>query len=590
MTSKQHYYLPFEKDGQLWDSPDPLSGLSEYKKYLLSFHPERPKYLDYLGIFNRVEECLSSDELGSCIIQTHRAELLVEGESVPVMLIGQQSSPTSDYGKLRKFFQDPTEIRKWNHGMPTAVSYERAVAAVQLANAEHRLIILFVDTAGADPTEISEAGGIAWRIGDTIQALVEADVPTISIIINRACSGGAIALTGTDVTLALEHSTYLVITPEACSSILYHDRRHANEAAAASRITSREGHAVQIVDELVPEPGGPAHLNPDKVRESVFKVLCKQVKHLMELPREALFDRRIEHWSTVGQWTEIPPDTVTLYKARISRIPEPGAEGFIARHRGCVDSNGKRIYDPVHFESLEEENFVCDTCGHRYFRRSAWDYIDLVLDPDSFQEHPETQFILDKDILGFPGYREKLSRTREETGLATAMITGNGKINGREVVFCATDFGFFGGSFCMSSGEKLWRAVEVALQEQFPLIIQAAGGGARMHEGCSSMVSIPKVHVALTRLERAGLPLITIITDPTLGGVAIGYGSRGRQLFEYNAGNIGFSGKRVIEQYTGQKVSRDFQTTTWLVKYGHAKRVVKPDKLQDMIYQLLTAG
>ena len=167
--------------------------------------------------------------------------------------------------------------------------------------------------------------------------------------------------------------------------------------------------------------------------------------------------------------------------------------------------------------------------------------------------------------------------------MASALITGNGTIGGHDVVFCATDFGFLGGSFCMSTGEKIWRACETAIDRQCPIILQAAGGGARMHEGCSSMVSIPKVHVALSRVEKASLPVITIITDPTLGGVAIGIGSRGMKLFEYNAGNIGFSGKRVIEQYTGHKTSQDFQTTRWLQQKGHAKHIVKP---KDMRHKL----
>jgi len=581
------YYLPFEQEGQLWTQTKPVTQLSEYEKYLLSFHPERPRYKDYLPIFSQVEECFASDDLGACIIQTHRGELRVEGQPIPVMVIGQQSAPTSNYNQLRELFKNPAEIQKWNHGMPTAVSYERAVRAIRAADAENRIIVVFVDTAGADPTEKSEEGGIAWRIGDTIQALVEAKVPTISIIINRACSGGAIALTGTDVTLALEYSTYLVITPEACSSILYHDRRHANEAAAASRITSKEGYEVGIVDALIPEPGGPAHLHPDQVVASVREVLCEQIKHLSPISPDSLFDRRVKRWSKAGQWEEVPAGNPPPHSTRKSQLPVPNPEGFLPRHRGCFDANGKRIYDPVFFEKLIAANFVCDVCGFRYLRRSAWDYIDLVLDENSFKEHPETARILDKDILGFPGYQEKLLKTRKETGLNTAMITGNGTVHGREVVFCATDFGFLGGSFCMSSGEKIWRAVEVALEKQIPMVIQAAGGGARMHEGCSSMVSIPKVHVALTRLERAGLKLITIITDPTLGGVAIGYASRGTQLLEYNAGNIGFTGKRVIEQYTGKSVSRDFQTTTWLKKFGHAKRIVKPEQLRTTVTQLL---
>ena len=101
------------------------------------------------------------------------------------------------------------------------------------------------------------------------------------------------------------------------------------------------------------------------------------------------------------------------------------------------------------------------------------------------------------------------------------------------------------------------------------------------------MVSIPKAHVAISCVENAGLPVVTLITDPTLGGVAIGMASRGKRLFEFNAGHIGFSGKRVIEQYTGKKTSKGFQTVDWLKKHGHAERIIHPKDLRDVIYSLI---
>ncbi|NOZ03203.1 MAG: acetyl-CoA carboxylase carboxyl transferase subunit alpha/beta [FCB group bacterium] len=574
----KHFYLPFEKNG-----PFDYDSLNEFEKYQLSFHPERPKYRDYLSIFSNVQECLASTEFGACLIQTHRANFQVGERQYPVLLIGQQTGPSSDYEQLIREMRDPEVVRKWNHGMPNYTSYERAIRAIELANREKRLIITMVDTPGADPTEESEAGGIAWRIGKTIQELVEAKVPTLSVIMNRGCSGGAIALTGCDVVLALEYSTYLVITPEACSSILFRTRSRANEAAEASRITSREGLELGIVDELVPEPKGPAHRYPREAIESLRQSLTKWIPELARTPDNELFPKRIERWRRIGRWEETEESVIRTFQMKKSRLPVPAKDGFVKRHKGCYTARGVHKYDPVLFDQLVANNYVCETCGHRYTRPSAWDYIDLILDEGSFREHRETRYIIDKDILGFPGYRKKLMETRLATGLATAMITGNGKVSGREVVYCGNDFGFLGGSFCMTTGEKIWRAAEIALQRKLPMVLQAAGGGARMHEGCSSMVSIPKAHVALTRVEQAGLPVITIITDPTLGGVAIGYGSRGIRLFEKNAGNIGFSGKRVIEQYTGRKTSRDFQTTHWLKKHGHVEHVVSPLTIKQEI-------
>jgi len=573
------FQYAFEKNGFIY-SPESIASLTEYEKYQLSFHPERPKYLDYLCLFDDVEECLHSEAFGTCLIQVHRAEF----KGVPVLLIGQQSGPTSDYKVFQNIASDAAELEQWNHGMPTPASYEKAIEGVSIANAENRIIIIFVDTPGADPTEESEAGGIAWKIGGTIQALVETPMPTISLIINRSCSGGAIALTGTDVTLAMENSTYLVISPEASSSILFHDRHHANEAAEISQITSREGFENGIVDELIPESNGPAHRNKAEAIAAAGDVLEKHILAMKDMTPSDVSENRINRWAKMGQWDEGD----SIIRTPKSRIPIPSPNGFIHRHKGCKDESGKRVFDPVSFDYLFDKDFVCDTCDYRYIRLSAWDYINLILDKNSFIEHNQTSSILDKDILNFPGYDEKLNSDREKTGLPSAMISGDGKVDGQNVVFCANDFGFLGGSFCMSTGEKIWRAAEIAIERNVPMVLQAAGGGARMHAGCSSMVSIPKAQLAISRVERAGLKVVTIITDPTLGGVAIGYGSRGIRLFESGAGNIGFSGKRVVEQYVGHPVSKDFQKTSWLTENGHANHVVKLNNLKEEIARIIS--
>ncbi|MFC1527829.1 carboxyl transferase domain-containing protein [Candidatus Neomarinimicrobiota bacterium] len=577
-----HFYLPFERKGKI-----DYHQLDEYEKYQLSFHPERPKYLDYLEIFYEPEICFKSSDYGACLIQTHRAILEIEEEQIPVMLIGQQTGPTSDYKELTKVMRNNGEMRNWNDGMPTPASYERALKAIDAANKENRIIIIFVDTPGADPTEESEMGGIAWRIGDTIHALAEATVPTISVIINRACSGGAIALTGCDITLAMENSTYLVITPEACSSILYHTRSRANEAASASRITSKEGFDLGIVDVLVPEPEGPAHRFKEQAISSLHSHIEKSIKKLQTIPKGKLLFNRIDRWSKIGQWSETTIEQVNSIQRHVSRLPVPNSDGYLKRHKRCYTVNGVHKYDPVRFDKLKNDGFVCDICGYRYARPSIWDCIDNLFDKSTFKEHAKTKLIVDKDILGFPEYKEKLISSRKRTGLMTSMITGDAKIKGQDIVFCGADFGFFGGSFCMSTGEKIWRATEIAIKNKKPMILQASGGGARMHEGCSSMVSIPKAHVALTRVEQARIPVVTIITDPTLGGVAIGYGSRGIRLFQKHAGNIGFSGRRVIEQYTGKKTSKDFQTTPWLKKHGHVENVVTQDNIRGKIINIL---
>ena len=584
----KHFYLPFEKKSHFNYSKHDIEALSKFEQYQLSFHPERPKYLDYLKALDNVEECLQNDLLGSCVIQTHRAEIRHGDTSYPLMLIGQQSGPTSDFGELQKVMKNQEEVLRWNQGMPTPAAFQKALEAIAIAERENRIVITMIDTAGADPTEESESGGIAWKIGRCMQALAESKVPTISVIINRGCSGGAIALTGCDSVLAMEYSTYLVISPEACSSILFRTREKANFAAEISQITSKEALKNRIIDELIPEPAGPAHRFREEALQSFKEVLGKWTERLSAESKEELFDRRVARWEKIGQWDKTTEEAIRTYERPVlGFIPKPDNNNFIPRHKPCRNANGKLVVDPVFYRKLLADNFVCDICGNRLTRLTAHDYIDLILDKGSFAEHPETRYIIDRDILSFPDYSDKLAEAREKNGMTSALMTGNGSIEGRDVVLCATSFGFLGGSFCMSTGEKVWQACNIALEKKCPLIIQAAGGGARMHEGCSSMVSLPKIHVAISRVEKAGLPVITVVTDPTLGGVAIGFGSRGMRIFEHNAGNIGFSGKRVIEQYTGKKTSKGFQTTSWLQDKGFVDMIALPLELKERILSII---
>ncbi len=584
----KHFYLPFEKKESFSYSHESIEKLTEYEKYQLSFHPERPKHLDYLTVFDEAEECLQNDLHGSCIIQTHRA-VLRNGENSwwPVMLIGQQSGPTSDFTLMRQLMRNPDEIKKWNQGMPTPAAFEKAIKAIELAEQENRIIITVIDTAGADPTEQSEGGGIAWKIGRCMQLLAEATVPTISVIINRGCSGGAIALTGCDVVLAMEHSTYMVISPEACSSILFRTREKANFAAEISQITAKEALKNGIIDDIIVEHDGPAHHFPESALQSFKSSMVKWIDQLNRIPAEELFSWRMDRWEKIGQWDTITEEEIVAFEKPVSYfIPKPKKILFVARHKNCIDNAGKKLLDPVLYSKLFADNFTCEICGHRYVRLTAHDYIDLVLDQDSFVEHQSTRYIVDRDILSFPDYRKKISEAQQKTGAAASFITGDATIDGTPVVFCATNFNFLGGSFSMSTAEKIWQASKTAIERGVPLVIQATGGGARMHEGCSSMVGLPKLHVAISSVEKAGLPVITIITDPTLGGVAIGVGSRGIKLFEHNAGNIGFSGKRVIEQYTGKPTTKDFQTTWWLQQKGFVERTALPTNMKHAISEI----
>ncbi len=465
----KHFYLPFEKREGFSYSHESIEKLTEYEKYQLSFHPERPKHLDYLTVFDDAEECLENNLHGSCIIQTHRAVLRNGTNAWPVMLIGQQSGPTSDFMLMRKLLRNPVEMQKWNQGMPTPAAFEKAIDAIKLAEEENRIIITVIDTAGADPTEQSEAGGIAWKIGRCMQLLAEATVPTLSVIINRGCSGGAIALTGCDAVLAMEYSTYMVISPEACSSILFRTREKAGFAAEISQITAQEALKNRIIDDIIEEPEGPAHHFRESALQSFKTSMAKWLDKLSKIPPQQIFAQRMERWEKIGQWNTISEEEIVAFEKQVSFfIPKPENVLFVARHKNCHNIVGKKVLDPILYTKLLADNFVCETCGHRYVRLTAHDYINLILDPGSFQEHQETRYIVDKDILHFPDYQQKVEDAQHKTGAAASFITGDATVNGEPVVFCATNFNFLGGSFCMTTAEKIWRASKIAIKRGVP--------------------------------------------------------------------------------------------------------------------------
>jgi acetyl-CoA carboxylase carboxyl transferase subunit beta len=224
-----------------------------------------------------------------------------------------------------------------------------------------------------------------------------------------------------------------------------------------------------------------------------------------------------------------------------------------------------------------------------YRRLHPVDWIRRLTDPDSFREFEETIRYCSVDQRHFPQYQDALARGIKETGLHSGLITGTATIGGHAAVLTINNFGLVGSSLCDEIGEKFCYAAHQALQTRTPLVSVAMGGGARMQEGTPSMYrNIPKVQHALNELEDVGVPHISIIADPTLGGTAISYGLRGDYMIVVEgSANIGFSGKRVVEQFQQRKVAADFQHGSWLLHRGYVDEVVATDGLAGRLTELL---
>lgn len=244
------------------------------------------------------------------------------------------------------------------------------------------------------------------------------------------------------------------------------------------------------------------------------------------------------------------------------------------------DKCGKILYKKYLTDNLN----VCSNCNH-YFRLGAFERIAMICDEDSFNE-------FGKDIetevgLDFPNYKEKLDKSMKKSKLKEGVITGEGRINGINSIIAVMDSNFMMGSMGTVVGEKITQAVERAIEKELPLIIFTASGGARMQEGILSLMQMAKVSSAIARLNEAGLLYVTVLTDPTTGGVTASFAMLGDIIISEPGALIGFAGRRVIEGTIKQSLPDNFQTAEFLLENGFIDKIVKRSKLKSTIGDIL---
>lgn len=235
-------------------------------------------------------------------------------------------------------------------------------------------------------------------------------------------------------------------------------------------------------------------------------------------------------------------------------------------------------------EDVKKDHYICPKCGG-YFRVHARRRIEMVTDEGSFEEW-------DSDLQGgnpleYKGYEEKLEKLQEKTGLSEAVITGKAKIDGRETAIGVCDGRFLMASMGEAVGEKIARAVERATEERLPVILFACSGGARMQEGIVSLMQMAKTSAALKHHSDAGLLYISILTDPTTGGVTASFAMLGDVILAEPKALIGFAGPRVIEQTIGQKLPEGFQRAEFLLEHGFLDAIVERPQMKAVISKIL---
>jgi acetyl-CoA carboxylase carboxyl transferase subunit beta len=238
-------------------------------------------------------------------------------------------------------------------------------------------------------------------------------------------------------------------------------------------------------------------------------------------------------------------------------------------------------------KDLEANWQVCPKCEH-HFRLGARRRLELLFDDEPYTEHDVD--LASNDPLKFVDtkpYAQRLSDAQHKLGMKDAVLTAEGKLNGRPVICCSMEFEFIGGSMGAVVGEKVARAIERSIAQKVPLIIVSCSGGARMMEGAVSLMQLAKVSAALARLDEARVPFISILTDPTTGGVTASYAMLGDLNIAEPGALIGFAGPRVIEQTIREKLPEGFQTAEFLLEHGFLDAVVPRKELKPYVAQAL---
>jgi len=269
-------------------------------------------------------------------------------------------------------------------------------------------------------------------------------------------------------------------------------------------------------------------------------------------------------------------------RQRIAKAPKAASkipEGLWVKCPSCAQA----IYN----KELIASQQVCPKCAH-HFRMSALERLSMLFDLGAWTEHDSG--LRSTDPLNFKGtkvYRQQLEASMKATGLKDAIICATGLLEGLPVVVAAMEYGFIGGSMNVVVGEKITRAAERALSDRQPFIIVSCSGGARMMEGAFSLMQMAKISAALGRLDRAGVPYISVLTDPTTGGVTASFAMLGDLNIAEPKALIGFAGPRVIEETIRQKLPEGFQRSEFLLEHGMIDVVVDRRELKATLGRTL---
>ena len=524
-------------------------------------------------------------------------------QGIDVAIIAQQT-PAS-----------PQERHARNYGLVQAHGYGLALCMMRYAERYGLTLHTFVDTVGGDPFEGSAAGLQSWLIARCQARMLELKTRSVSTIIGQGGSGGAIALQLAHRRYMLALSTYSVIAPEGCAAILFRNVNEETIASALDILQPTAEHMLQygIIDGIVDEPLLDEPDYQSRVVANLKETLLRASTELGEQNLEDLqheLHHKLSHIGRVAQqqsWYRRGKG-LTKRLLNFSRAAHATTDphiAYIRRHifgdPDCVpqacntvkDADGHVVRQGCGHISSEDafrQNWsACPAC-HRPNPLDPETYVDLLLDPDSFQElyADLTLEHIDgwTDLHDYSSTRQKIDKPHLGK---EALVIGHGTLFGDlHVAVAISNFGYMGGSMGAVVGEKFRACVQFACEHRLPLIAVTSTGGARMQEGTVSLAQMGKTTAAVLALRRAGLPYITVLGHPTVGGVLASYASLGDFMIAEAKATVSFAGDRVVKLTSaGRSLPPDSMTSEFFAQHGGIHSVVKRQEIKSIVAGVL---
>lgn len=282
---------------------------------------------------------------------------------------------------------------------------------------------------------------------------------------------------------------------------------------------------------------------------------------------------------TIQAWFEKRKQAQEQRKALEAKIEDDGLPGLWIKCVHCGAQLPKK--------DLEDNDMVCPLCDY-HFRINARMRISQLFDEGSFEEiYAGVKATDPLNFVDTEPYKTRLQKAKDKTSLDDAVITGIGSIDGERISVAVMDFEFMGGSMGSVVGEKVTRMMEEAIKQKIPMLVITSSGGARMQESALSLMQMAKTSCACAKMDEAGILYITLLTEPTFGGVTASFGTLGDVIVAEQGARIGFAGRRVIEQTIRQKLPADFQTAEYLLKFGQVDVIAKRKELKSTLSRII---